>query len=113
MITGITACFKKASLGLDLKTASKEEQAWQVSHATKLGLIGRQESNGTACDSVKNRGHVGETEQLVVSKMGHHREEGHYYRLEKREAGYQHQSGLCTSKMSYTQCRCSSFWTWV
>lgn len=60
----------------------------------QAGIDCRQESNGTACDSVKKGGHVGQTEQLVVSKMGHHREEGHCYRLEEREAGYQHQSGL-------------------
>lgn len=51
----------------------------------QAGVDCRQESNGTACDSVKKGGHVGETEQVVVSKMGHHREEGHCYRLEKRE----------------------------
>lgn len=46
MITDVAACFKKASLGLDLKTASKEEQAWQVRHATKLGLIAGKKAMG-------------------------------------------------------------------
>lgn len=36
MITDFFICFKKASLCLDLKNASTEEQACQVRHAAEL-----------------------------------------------------------------------------
>lgn len=55
MITGVPTCFKKASLGLDLKNVSMQKQTCQGRYATELGLIGRQESKGTAHDSEKGR----------------------------------------------------------
>lgn len=56
----IPTCFKKVSLGLDLRSAATEDHACQVRCAPELRedwdrLTGRQENNATACDSDKER----------------------------------------------------------
>lgn len=90
-------CFKKVSLGLDLRIMLARWDAplsWE-----RIGMDWLSGKKTTRLLVIlTKRGRAGETEQLVVNQLEHHWEAWHHRKPEQWEAG-RHHGGLYASKM--------------